>query len=119
MARPLGVAPAGHRKGAIRLADGSGYSRKSRITADAMARVLCWMGRRSDAKRWREAMAAEQADTTLEGTVEVDGAYFGGYVKPENRKEDRVDRRLSEHKSGKRPTPEDRPPELREKGLER
>jgi len=32
----------------------------------------------------------------------VKGAYFGGYVKPENRKEDRVDRRLKEHQTGKR-----------------
>ncbi|MCH7910813.1 MAG: transposase [Candidatus Hydrogenedentes bacterium] len=39
---------------------------------------------------------------TLSGHVEIDGAFFGGYVKPENRKEDRVDRRLKEHQSGKR-----------------
>ena len=29
-------------------------------------------------------------------TVEVDGAYFGGYIKPANRKENRRDRRLAE-----------------------
>ena len=34
--------------------------------------------------------------------VEVDGAYFGGHVRPENRKEDRKDRRLAGNKSGKR-----------------
>ena len=34
--------------------------------------------------------------------VEVDGAYFGGHVRPENRKEDRKDRRLSKHQTGKR-----------------
>jgi transposase-like protein len=50
----------------------------------------------------REAMAAEQAGRTLNGTVEIDGAYFGGYVKPENRKEDRKDRRLKANLSGKR-----------------
>lgn len=50
----------------------------------------------------REAMAAEQKDATLRGVVEVDGAYFGGYVKPENNKADRKDRRLSENRSGKR-----------------
>lgn len=50
----------------------------------------------------REAMAAEQIGRKLDGTVEIDGAYFGGYVKPENRKEDRKDRRLSENRSGKR-----------------
>lgn len=50
----------------------------------------------------REVMAAETADATLSGEVEVDGAYFGGHVRPENRKEDRKDRRLKENLSGKR-----------------
>ena len=50
----------------------------------------------------REAMAREHSGLMLGGVVEIDGAYFGGYVKPENRKEDRVDRRLSENRSGKR-----------------
>jgi transposase-like protein len=50
----------------------------------------------------REAMAAEQAGATVCGTVAVDGAYFGGHVKPENRAEDRKDLRLKENQSGKR-----------------
>jgi len=50
----------------------------------------------------REALAAEQAKATMSGDVEVDGAYFGGYVKPANRKADRVDRRLAMHRTGKR-----------------
>ena len=50
----------------------------------------------------REAMAAEQAGVTLNGIVEIDGGYFGGYMKPENRKEDRKDRRLKSNSSGKR-----------------
>lgn len=50
----------------------------------------------------REAMGAEQAGATLSGEVEVDGAFFGGYVKPENRKEDRKDRRRKANQSGKR-----------------
>ena len=50
----------------------------------------------------REAMAAEQAGFTLDGIVEIDGAYFGGYVKPENRKDDRRDLRLTANRSGKR-----------------
>ena len=38
-----------------------------------------------------------------EGRVaEIDGAYFGGHVRPENRAADRVDRRRSENQSGKR-----------------
>src|SRR5690606_7696297 len=54
------------------------------------------------AHKLREAMSAEQANVTLRGHVEIDGAYFGGYVRPENRKEDRKDRRLAQHQTGKR-----------------
>jgi transposase-like protein len=50
----------------------------------------------------REAMAREQMDRALNGVVEIDGGYFGGHVKPENRKEDRKDRRLKANTSGKR-----------------
>jgi len=50
----------------------------------------------------REAMAAETHDHTLDGEVEVDGAYFGGHIRPANLKEDRVDRRLVRHQTGKR-----------------
>ena len=50
----------------------------------------------------REAMAREDIGRQLDGEVEIDGAYFGGYVKPENRKEDRKDRRLKVNTSGKR-----------------
>jgi len=50
----------------------------------------------------REAMALEQQGRVLNGIVEMDGGYFGGYVKPENRKEDRKDRRLKANSSGKR-----------------
>ncbi|WP_239805154.1 IS1595 family transposase [Croceicoccus hydrothermalis] len=50
----------------------------------------------------REAMAREQMDRQLNGSVEIDGAYFGGYVKPENVKADRKDRRLTANRSGKR-----------------
>lgn len=50
----------------------------------------------------REAMSREQEGRMLNGIVEIDGAYFGGYRKPENRKEDRADRRFKEHQTGKR-----------------
>lgn len=50
----------------------------------------------------REAMALEDAGQKLSGVVEVDGAYFGGYVKPANIKENRVDRRTKAVQSGKR-----------------
>lgn len=54
------------------------------------------------AMKLREAMAAEHDEMTLSGDVEIDGAYFGGHMKPENRKEDRKDRRLKENQTGKR-----------------
>lgn len=50
----------------------------------------------------REAIEAARAQGALKGDVEVDGAYFGGYVKPANHKENRRDRRLKENQSGKR-----------------
>jgi transposase-like protein len=54
------------------------------------------------AHKLREAMAAEHKGAVLNGHVEIDGAYFGGHVRPENRKADRKDRRLAEHQTGKR-----------------
>ena len=50
----------------------------------------------------REAMALEQQNRSLNGVVEIDGGYFGGYVKPENVKADRKDRRLVANRTGKR-----------------
>lgn len=55
------------------------------------------------AHKLREAMAQEvQTGEILDGHVEIDGAYFGGHIRPENRKEDRKDRRLKAHQTGKR-----------------
>lgn len=54
------------------------------------------------AHKIREALASEIADETPNGEVEIDGAYFGGHVRPANRKADRVDRRRSENQNGKR-----------------
>ncbi len=50
----------------------------------------------------REAMAAETRDLRLVGEVEVDGAAFGGHVRPANMRKERVDRRLLGNRSGKR-----------------
>jgi len=47
-------------------------------------------------------MSAETAKHEISGDVEIDGAYFGGYVKPSNYKSERRDRRLAENQSGKR-----------------
>ncbi len=57
------------------------------------------------AHKLREAMAASMKGLRVGGegrAVEIDGAYFGGHVRPENRAADRVDRRLAGNKSGKR-----------------
>jgi transposase-like protein len=57
------------------------------------------------AHKMREAMASELKGMHIGGdgeTVEVDGGYFGGYVKPANHKENRRDRRLAKNQNGKR-----------------
>ena len=55
------------------------------------------------AHKLREAMAQEvQTGEALQGHVEIDGAYFGGHIRPENAKADRKDRRLKAHQTGKR-----------------
>lgn len=50
----------------------------------------------------REAIQLARAEGALSGDVAVDGAYFGGYVKPANKREDRKDRRFTVNQSGKR-----------------
>src|ERR1700683_3830886 len=53
----------------------------------------------------REAMAEEMRGRVVGGEgkeAEVDGGYFGGYIKPANLKEKRLDRRLGEKQRGKR-----------------
>lgn len=52
--------------------------------------------------KMREAIVTARAEGALKGNVEVDGAYFGGYVKPANNRADRQDRRRKIHQSGKR-----------------
>jgi ISXO2-like transposase domain len=53
----------------------------------------------------REAMTCEVRQTAVGGEgkrAEIDGGYFGGYVKPANNRENRRDRRLRVNQSGKR-----------------
>jgi transposase-like protein len=57
------------------------------------------------AHKLREAMASEVRQAAIGGKgkrAEIDGGYFGGYVKPANRRENRRDRRLVANQSGKR-----------------
>ncbi|MCO6389052.1 IS1595 family transposase [Aliihoeflea sp. 40Bstr573] len=50
----------------------------------------------------REAVGVDAVGRTAQGEVEIDGAYFGGYVKPSNYVENRRDRRLAKNQNGKR-----------------
>jgi hypothetical protein len=57
------------------------------------------------AHKLREAMASATKALRIGGdgrTAEIDGAYFGGHVRPENLMAERIDRRLAENQSGKR-----------------
>ncbi len=57
------------------------------------------------AHKLREAMAEEMKGRVVGGEgkeAEIDGAYFGGYQKPANHKENRRDRRLAVNQNGKR-----------------
>ena len=57
------------------------------------------------AHKLREAMSSEMKGAMIGGAgeaVDVDGCYVGGHIRPENRKEDRIDRRLAENQTGKR-----------------
>ncbi|CAH2605727.1 transposase (plasmid) [Rhodovastum atsumiense] len=57
------------------------------------------------AHKMREAMASGTKAVRIGGAgreVELDGAYFGGHVRPKNLATDRVDRRLVKNQSGKR-----------------
>lgn len=66
-----------------------------------MSHKACWIM----LHKVREAMAEEFRGRKIGGAgkvAEVDGAYFGGYVKPANLREDRKDRRFRKNMSGKR-----------------
>ncbi len=46
------------------------------------------------AHKLREAIGSQQMQGDVSGVVEIDGAYFGGHTKQENKKAERKDRRL-------------------------
>jgi hypothetical protein len=57
------------------------------------------------AHKLREAMAAATKALRIGGdgrTAEVDGAYFGDHLRPENLAVNPIDRRLAENQSGQR-----------------
>jgi hypothetical protein len=51
------------------------------------------------AHKIRESMLGRRNEAPLSGEVEMDGAYTNGHVRPENREEDRKDRRLAENQN--------------------
>ena len=60
------------------------------------------------AHKLREAMAFSIKTLRIGGkgrVAEIDGAYFGRYVRPQNLAADRVDRRRAENQSAKRQLP--------------
>lgn len=55
------------------------------------------------AHKLREAIGNDvHTGEELNGEVEIDGAYFGGHIRPHNEKSERIDRRLARHQTGKR-----------------
>lgn len=55
--------------------------------------------------KMREAMAEEMKGRIIgddKPEASVDGAYFGGHIRPANEAKDRIDRRLAKHQTGKR-----------------
>ncbi len=66
-----------------------------------MSHKACWVL----LHKVREAMAEEFKGRKIGGEgkiAETDGAYFGGYIRPANFKENRRDRRLARNQNGKR-----------------
>jgi hypothetical protein len=47
----------------------------------------------------RESLMVQREESPLRGEVDMDGAYVGGHVRPKNKQEDRVDRRLAENQN--------------------
>ena len=45
----------------------------------------------------RESLMAQRDTSQQSGEIHMDGAYVNGHVRPTNKKEDRIDRRLAEN----------------------
>jgi transposase-like protein len=49
------------------------------------------------AHKIRESLMEQRELEKLSGEIHMDGAYVNGYIRPKNKKEDRIDRRLAEN----------------------
>lgn len=49
------------------------------------------------AHKIRESLMEHRDEEPLSGEVHMDGAYVNGHIRPKNKKEDRIDRRLAKH----------------------
>lgn len=49
------------------------------------------------AHKIRESLMERRDDRQLSGEIHMDGAYVNGHIRPKNKKEDRIDRRLAEN----------------------
>lgn len=49
------------------------------------------------AHKIRESLMEQRNDRQLSGEIHMDGAYVNGHIRPKNKKEDRIDRRLTEN----------------------
>jgi transposase-like protein len=52
--------------------------------------------------KFRCALLSGTSTITLSGVVEIDGAWFGGHIRPRNHRLERIDRRRRWHQNGKR-----------------
>jgi transposase-like protein len=52
--------------------------------------------------KFRCGLLSSAATVILDGVVEVDGAWFGGHIRPRNHRAERIDRRRRKYQNGKR-----------------
>lgn len=52
--------------------------------------------------KFRCALLSSASSIILDGVVEIDGAWFGGHIRPRNHRAERIDRRRRGHQNGKR-----------------
>lgn len=77
---------------------GEGQGRSPALTRDRASYKTAWVL----PMKLRKAIAWRSEEMVLDGEVESDGKYAGGHIRPENKAEDRIDRRLKKSQNMKR-----------------